>query len=129
MYDLLIREAVIYDGSGRDPFTGDLAVQGDTIVAVGPSVEGDARRVIDARGLAIAPGFIDIHGHSDYYLLINPTAEAKVRQGVTTDVGGNCGYAAAPIGGPELEERRKLYPGAIRARSSLQPVGRVFASC
>ncbi len=109
MYDLLIREAVIYDGSGRDPFTGDLAVQGDVIAASGTSVEGGAHRVIDARGLAAAPGFIDIHGHSDYYLLINPTAEAKVRQGVTTDVGGNCGYAAAPIGGSELEERRKLY--------------------
>ncbi len=109
MHDLLIREAIIYDGTGRDPFVGNLAIQGEVIAAVGPSGKGDARRVIDARGLALAPGFIDIHGHSDYYLLINPTAEAKVRQGVTTDVGGNCGYAAAPIGGSELEERRKLY--------------------
>lgn len=109
MYDFLIREANIYDGSGDEPFVADLAVQGDVISALGASLKGKARRIFDARGLSAAPGFIDIHGHSDYYLLINPTAEAKVRQGVTTDVGGNCGYAAAPIGGPELEERRKLY--------------------
>ncbi len=109
MYDLLFREAAIFDGTGGKPFAGDLAVQGDSIAAVGPRVSGEARRVVPAEGLALSPGFVDIHGHSDYYLLMNPGAEAKVRQGVTTDVGGNCGYAAAPIAGPELEERRKLY--------------------
>lgn len=109
MHDIVIRDAAIYDGSGQDPISGDLAIQGDTISAVGQCENGNARRVIDGRGLAVAPGFIDIHGHSDYYLLINPTAEAKVKQGITTDVGGNCGYAAAPVGGSEIEERRKLY--------------------
>ncbi|MEE9274267.1 MAG: D-aminoacylase [bacterium] len=109
MHELIFREATIYDGSGGEPYTGDLAVDGETISAAGPRLEGSARREIDARGLALAPGFVDIHGHSDYYLLINPTAEAKVRQGVTTDVGGNCGYAAAPIGGEEIEERRRSY--------------------
>ena len=109
MYDLLFREAAIFDGTGGKPFAGDLAVQGDSIAAVGPRVSGDARRVVPAEGLALSPGFVDIHGHSDYYLLMNPGAEAKVRQGVTTDVGGNCGYAAAPIAGPEMEERRRHY--------------------
>ncbi len=109
MYDLLIREATLYDGGGGAPFVVDLAVAGDAIAAAGSRLGGRARREVGARGLALSPGFVDIHGHSDYYLLINPRAEAKVRQGVTTDVGGNCGYAAAPIGGPELEERRRLY--------------------
>ncbi|HBK80493.1 MAG TPA: amidohydrolase [Nitrospinae bacterium] len=109
MYDLLFRQATIYDGSGSEPYTGDLAVEGDTIAAAGPPGPGDARRTVQAEGMALSPGFIDIHGHSDYYLLMNPTAQAKVRQGITTDVGGNCGYAAAPIGGGEMEERCAYY--------------------
>ena len=109
MFDLLFREATVYDGTGGEPFVGDLAVRGETIAALGGRIGGKASRVVDAAGLALSPGFVDIHGHSDYYLLLNPTAEAKVRQGVTTDVGGNCGYSAAPIGGPALEERRETY--------------------
>ncbi|MDA1000004.1 MAG: D-aminoacylase [bacterium] len=109
MFDLLFREATVYDGLGEPPHVADVAVAGDRIVAVGLDLPGEARRTVEAAGRALAPGFVDIHGHSDYYLLINPTAEAKVRQGVTTDVGGNCGYAAAPIAGPALEERRRSY--------------------
>jgi len=109
MYDVLFRQATIYDGSGCEPYSGDLAVKGDTIFAVGPTCSGDARRTVQAEGMALSPGFIDIHGHSDYYLLMNPTAQAKLCQGITTDVGGNCGYAAAPICGVELEERRAYY--------------------
>ncbi len=109
MYDLLFRGALIFDGLGAPPFEGGLAVRGEAVAAMGPGVDGPARRVVDARGLALSPGFVDIHGHSDYYLLINPEAHAKVRQGVTTDVGGNCGYAASPICGAEGEERREWY--------------------
>ncbi|MEK6709749.1 MAG: D-aminoacylase [Nitrospinota bacterium] len=109
MYDLLFRGALLFDGEGGEPFPGDLAVAGGAIAALGPRVGGRARLVIAAQGLALSPGFVDIHGHSDYYLLINPTAEAKVRQGVTTDVGGNCGYSAAPIAGPEREDRVQTY--------------------
>lgn len=109
MYDLIFRSAVIFDGLGGEPYEGALAVSGDRIAEVGPCVSGAARREIDARGLALSPGFVDIHGHSDYYLLINPEARAKVLQGVTTDVGGNCGYAASPIGGAELEERKRWH--------------------
>lgn len=109
MYDLLFRGALLIDGEGGEPFAGDLAVSGDVIAALGARLGGQARRAVDAQGLALCPGFVDIHGHSDYYLLINPTAEAKVRQGVTTDVGGNCGYSAAPIAGPEQAERVQAY--------------------
>lgn len=109
MHDVIFRSAMIFDGLGAEPYEGALAVRGDLIAEVGPDVSGAARRVVDARGLALSPGFVDIHGHSDYYLLINPEAHAKVRQGVTTDVGGNCGYAASPIGGAEREERRRWH--------------------
>jgi N-acyl-D-amino-acid deacylase len=64
---------------------------------------------VEARGLAAAPGFVDIHGHSDYHLLLTGTAESAVQQGVTTEVGGNCGYSAAPVWGPWWEDRAKTY--------------------
>ncbi len=109
MHDIIFERVAIFDGLGAVPWEGALAVRGSLIADLGPRVSGPARRVVDARGLALSPGFVDIHGHSDYYLLINPEAHAKVRQGVTTDVGGNCGYAASPIGGAEFEERKKWY--------------------
>ncbi|MFQ5894853.1 MAG: amidohydrolase family protein [Nitrospinota bacterium] len=109
MYDLLFLDAELYDGTGAPARRGDLAVAGDRIAALGRLPSRRARRVIRCEGRALAPGFIDIHSHSDYHLLINPLAESKVRQGVTTEVGGNCGYAAAPISGPALEERSKTY--------------------
>jgi N-acyl-D-amino-acid deacylase len=108
--DVLIRGAQVFDGGGAPPVEADIAIGGDRIVAVGPDpLSQTARRVIDARGLAAAPGFVDIHGHSDYHLLITGTAESAVLQGVTCEIGGNCGYAAAPIWGPWWEDRAKFY--------------------
>src|SRR5207245_2623548 len=75
---------------------GDLAVEGGRIVALGGTIAGDATRVIDAGGLAVTPGFIDIKTHSDFVLPINPTADSKVRQGVTTEIIGHCGFSVAP---------------------------------
>ncbi len=110
MIDILIRGAQVFDGGGTPPLEADIAIGGDRIVAVGRDpLSQTARRVIDARGLAAAPGFVDIHGHSDYHLLITGTAESAVLQGVTCEIGGNCGYAAAPIWGPWWEDRAKTY--------------------
>jgi len=89
-YDLLIRHGRIIDGSGNPWFQGDVAVKGDRIVALG-SIAGEARRVIDATGLVVAPGFIDIHSHSDWTLLEDGNAQSKIRQGVTTEVLGESG--------------------------------------
>ncbi len=107
MDDLLIKDATIYDGTGGPGFPGHLTVRGKRIVAVSEKVSKKAKRIINGSGLAVCPGFIDIHGHSDYHILINPQAESKVRQGVTTEIGGNCGSSAAPIWGEAAEERRE----------------------
>lgn len=96
MYDLLIRNGKVVDGTGNPWFYGDVAVQGEKIVAVGRLDDKRAKRTIDAEGLVVAPGFIDSHSHSDEALLINPKAESKVFQGVTTEVIGQCGTSAAP---------------------------------
>jgi N-acyl-D-amino-acid deacylase len=96
-WDLLIRHGLIIDGSGRPGVIGDLAVAGGRIAALGVDVHGDAKKIIDADGLAVTPGFIDIKTHSDFVLPINPKAESKVRQGVTTEIIGHCGFSVAPV--------------------------------
>jgi len=96
MDDLLIRDGLVVDGTGAPARPADVAVTGDRIVAVEPTARRAARRTIDARGLVVAPGFIDIHTHSDFTLPVNPRAESKIRQGVTTEVVGNCGFSVAP---------------------------------
>jgi N-acyl-D-amino-acid deacylase len=101
MYDVLIRGGTVYDGSGKPPLDADVAVADGKIAAVG-RIEGTAKQVIDAKGLAVAPGFIDIHSHSDYTLLIDPRAMSAVAQGVTLEVIGNCGFGCAPIADPRL---------------------------
>jgi N-acyl-D-amino-acid deacylase len=95
-WDILIRGGTLYDGSGTPGEAGDLAIAGDRIAQMGCNLAGAAERVIDAAGLAVAPGFIDIKTHSDFTLPINPKAESKVRQGVTTEIIGHCGFSVAP---------------------------------
>ncbi|MFQ6052947.1 MAG: amidohydrolase family protein [Candidatus Bathyarchaeia archaeon] len=107
-YDILIENGRVIDGAGNPWFRADVGVVGDRVVAVGRLGDAEAERRIDARGLTVAPGFIDIHSHSDYTVLIDPRAESKVRQGVTTEVVGNCGSSAAPMS-PEVKAYRERY--------------------
>jgi N-acyl-D-amino-acid deacylase len=97
--DLLIRGALLYDGSGAAPVTGDLAIEGGRIAARGAvdAIGGGARRTLDAKGLALAPGFIDVHTHDDFAVLKHPDMAFKVLGGVTTCVIGNCGFGPAPF--------------------------------
>src|SRR5215467_8509421 len=96
-WDILVRRGVIIDGSGSPGTVSDIALAAGCIAALGPSLADDANKVIDADGLAVTPGFIDIKTHSDFVLPINPKAESKVRQGVTTEIIGHCGFSVAPV--------------------------------
>jgi N-acyl-D-aspartate/D-glutamate deacylase len=96
MDDLLIRGGHVVDGSGAEGREADVAIGNGRIVAIEPRSTRAARRVIDARGQVVAPGFIDIHTHSDFTLPLNQRAESKIRQGVTLEVVGNCGFSVAP---------------------------------
>jgi N-acyl-D-amino-acid deacylase len=95
--DILIRGGMLIDGSGRPGEIGDVAVRAGRIVALGRTLPEGAAKVIDAEGLTVTPGFIDIKTHSDFTLPINPKAESKVRQGVTTEIIGHCGFSVAPV--------------------------------
>ncbi len=105
-YDLVIRGGRIVDGTGNPWFNGDVAIRGDRIAAVG-RVEGTADREINAKGLVVAPGFIDIHSHSDFLLLEDGHAQSKIRQGVTTEILGE-GNSAGPYRGKLSAQSRKV---------------------
>ena len=96
-WDILIRGGMVIDGSGRPGEIADVAIADGHIARIGPALAGEAARTIDAAGLAATPGFIDIKTHSDFTLPINPKAESKVRQGVTTEIIGHCGFSVAPV--------------------------------
>jgi N-acyl-D-aspartate/D-glutamate deacylase len=95
-YDLVIRGATVYDGSGGPAQQTDLAMRGDRIAALAPAIAAEGAPQIDASGLALAPGFIDVHTHDDFAAVLMPEMGFKVQGGVTSVVVGNCGMGAAP---------------------------------
>ncbi len=115
--DLLIRGARIVDGAGTPWYRANLAVSGDRIVAVGP-VAPAAAEVLDADGLVLAPGFIDMHAHSEYGLLVDPRALSKVAQGVTTEVLGEH-LSAGPVLGPAVDDPMMVAPPVERDWTTL----------
>ena len=97
MFDLLIANGKVVDGSGRASLDADLGIHQGKIEAIGDLSQASAKSTIDARGMYVSPGFIDLHSHSDFTLLLDSRAESFIRQGVTTEVIGNCGMSAAPL--------------------------------
>jgi N-acyl-D-amino-acid deacylase len=93
-FDLLIRGGAVIDGTGSPTFPANVGIRGDRVAAIG-RLNGEAKRVIDAKGLTVAPGFIDVHSHDDAAVLSTPM-DFKLMQGVTTDIVGNCGAGVAP---------------------------------
>ncbi len=114
MLDLRITGGQVLDGTGRPAFRADVGIQGNEIREIGDLSAVEAKRSVDASGRCVCPGFIDVHSHSDAYLLIEPSAPSKIFQGVTTEVVGNCGASAAPRVGRypmPSDWREKKYPG------------------
>ena len=108
MTDLILRGGTLYDGLGGEGRRQDIAVTGDTITGLGDLSQESAGRVLDVTGLAVTPGFIDIHTHSDFSLLINRPMRSSVAQGVTTELVGNCGTSIGLVTAGEnfAQERR-----------------------
>src|SRR5687768_2417144 len=104
MLDVLIRGGKVVDGTGSPWTRADVGLRGDTIEAVGALEGAEARLVVDATGLIVAPGFIDCHSHSDRVALQNPLCASTLLQGVTTEVVGNCGGSPAPIPGKSFAQ-------------------------
>ncbi len=106
-YDISINNGIIVDGTGNPWYKGNIAIKNGYIADISRHRKFKADVLIDASGLIVAPGFIDMHSHSDYTLLVNPYAESKIMQGVTTEVIGNCGSSAAPVKGEIAIKRMK----------------------
>jgi N-acyl-D-amino-acid deacylase len=97
MFDILIRGAIVVDGTGAKPYRADVGIKGKRIEAIGALEGADAAEVLDAGGLHLSPGFIDMHSHSDLALMEDPRGQSKIRQGVTTELVGQCGFSPFPL--------------------------------
>lgn len=112
-YDIIITNGKVVDGSGNPWFNADIGIKDGIIQKIGQIKLKDAE-IIDAKRKVICPGFVDLHTHSDWTLLVNPLAESKIRQGVTIEVVGQCGESAAPLNDITAEYFKKTLPRTIR---------------
>ncbi|MBQ3072561.1 MAG: D-aminoacylase [Oscillospiraceae bacterium] len=108
MNDILFRNVMIYDGSGAEPRLGDVSVKDGKIAAVADKISGHHALTIEGNGLALAPGFIDAHSHSDNYVLVDPMRDCRLRQGVTTEIAGQCGSSRGPAAQPVHPEYKRF---------------------
>ena len=99
----MIKGATVVDGTGSAGAVQDVGIQGDRIAEVSPDIDADAREVVDATGLVLSPGFIDVHSHDDFHVLIEPEVRHNILQGITTVIVGNCGFGAAASGPGKLQ--------------------------
>ena len=117
MFDIVIKNGYVIDGSKSPRFKADVAIRGENIAAVGEIDPARALRVTDARGQVVAPGFIDMHSHGDFTLVGCPTADSLVHQGVTTAVVGQCGFSLAPL----LPKTRDEVASSLETRKTSIP--------
>ncbi|MBN1301840.1 MAG: D-aminoacylase [Melioribacteraceae bacterium] len=108
-FDIIIRNGMVIDGNGTKEFRADLGIKDGKIIAIENLSDASADRIINAEGLKVTPGFIDIHTHTDLGVLHNPKGESKIRQGVTTEISGNCGGSFGPVSRDKLDEVNERY--------------------
>ncbi|MFB0566769.1 MAG: amidohydrolase family protein [Candidatus Aminicenantaceae bacterium] len=106
-FDLVIKDGYVFDGLGKEGFKGDIGIKGAHIKAIGKISGSRGKSVIDAKNLAVCPGFIDVHNHTDEGLIANPKGESMIRQGVTTIISGNCGSSPFPVAEEIFEEYKE----------------------
>ena len=114
MFDIIIQNALIYDGTGEPAYLGNVAIQDGKIAAVSKEPLSGAAKIVDAKGLALAPGFVDVHSHSDYCLYKDPHRLHILQMGVTTEISGQCGNSISPAS-PNMTEQTREY---LRSRNS-----------
>ena len=123
-HDLVLRGGTVFDGTGAEGREADVAIRGGVITAIARRVEGSAGEEIDARGLAVAPGFIDVHSHGDGSLFDDPRAESVIRQGITTIVVGQDGSSRAPA--PRPTTARGIVRGALGINGRYESMHELF---
>lgn len=104
MFDYFIKNGLIFDGNGSEPIEANIGIKRDRISYIGTDKIA-AKELIDAKGMAISPGFIDTHAHSEFTIIADGRAQGKLSQGITTEINGNCGLSAAPLYGEAFEQR------------------------
>ena len=113
MFDVIISGGVVADGSGAPTFSADVGIDGERIAEIGDLSASAARRVIDATGLTVSPGFIDTHAHSDGVLLLDPQHANGLRQGITTEILGQDGLSYAPMSADNYRIYRRYLSGIL----------------
>ena len=106
-FDAVIKGGRVFDGLGNEAYEADIGIKAGLIKEIGSIPGSRAKIVIEAQNLAVCPGFIDAHDHTDVHLLVNPKAESSIRQGITTLVSGNCGSSPFPVAEEIYEEMKK----------------------
>lgn len=121
MLDLLLKNGLICDGTAMSPFVGDIAIRGGKIVETAPSIEADSAETLDISGLVAAPAFIDMHSHSDAWFMADGKCEAKLYQGVATEIVGQCGTSCFPRSVSQMTKvRRGTEAGQLSRREAYQ---------
>lgn len=118
MYQLLIRNSRIADGTGGPAYQADVAVRDGKIAKIAPEIHEEAELVIDGTGLVTAPGFIDIHSHSDTYFLVDDRGESRIYQGVTSELSGQCGNTIYPCPAGSMDWIRRFAGSQVREYAS-----------
>lgn len=118
MYQLLIKNTRIVDGTGNPSYIGDIAAENGKIVKIAPHIDGEAETVIDGTGLAAAPGFLDIHSHSDTYFLLDNRGQSRIYQGVTSELAGQCGSTIYPCPKEHMDRLRQYAGKRVEAYAS-----------